>query len=71
MDVRFVDGHPNDERVAAVVTLAIEAYLDAETRQTTKSMTRITPWVTAGRLEARGLLPLSSTRRKRGWGAHG
>jgi hypothetical protein len=67
MVVRFVDGRPDDE-LAAVVTLAIEAYLDADTQQTVEPMARVTPWVAAGRLEARRL-PLLSARRKRGWGA--
>jgi hypothetical protein len=70
MDVAFVDSDPDDERLAAVVVLAVQAYLDAETRQSADSVTRVTPWVAAGRLEAREL-SLWSALRKRAWGVRG
>jgi hypothetical protein len=70
MDVAFVDGDPDDEHLAAVVALAVQAYLDAETRQIAEPMTRVTPWVAAGRLEAREL-SLWPTRRKKAWGVRG
>jgi hypothetical protein len=66
MGMHFVGDHPENERVEAVIALAIAAYLDAEGVATDQPVTRSTRWVAAGRLEARGI-PISHASLRRGW----
>jgi hypothetical protein len=66
MGIRFAGDHPENERVEAVIALAIAAYLDAEGGPADQSVTQSTRWVAAGRLEVRGI-PVSLAVLTRGW----
>ena len=70
MDLRFVDGNPDDERIAVIVALAIGAYLTEEADEIVEPAARARQWVAAARLEARGI-QVSPASLERGWRAHG
>jgi hypothetical protein len=70
MDVRFVDGNPRDDRIAVIAALAIQAYLEAEAEGMVDPVTHTSRWVTAGRLEARGI-HVSPIALRPGWRTQG
>lgn len=55
MDVHVIEGVPDDERVAAVVALAVQSYLASETQDPNHPMQAVGRWKVAGRLEAHGV----------------
>jgi hypothetical protein len=68
VDMRFVGDHPENELIDAIIALAIAAHLEAEDGAVTRPVTRVTRWVVAGRLEARGI-SVSDASLRSGWRA--
>jgi hypothetical protein len=69
MEVQFIDREPDDERLAAVIAISLQSYLESSNKDQIGPIQSMSRWTIAGRREAHGVRRSQGQSRSH-WGSN-